>query len=1218
VLQDPDNATTTLTSVTTDRFGIFTLAHTFSKTQGLGYYTVIATGQNGNTVSGSLRVAEFKPPDFKMQVSLSAESGAPGTAVTATAKAAYLFGAPLQGGKAHATVTRSLAQISPQGWDDFSFGRQWFWPEEPPSPTTDVLQQDIPLGDDGSASLSVPVPSDLPAPMRYQVDVEATDVSNLSVADSQSFLALTGDGIIGLSSDTVGASKAAMPVRVIVTDSAGKPLGARKVHLDLQKMTYVSASQAQEGGEVAQQSVKYDSVDRADVTSGNAPVTVSLTPPDAGAYRVRATFDGSSESSATDIQVFAYGANAADFGQMSPTSVNVTLDKKKYKTGDTATALVASPFDRADVYFFVIRNGIIYRTTLKDVAGAPHIAFRVSPDMLPNAAVEAVVVRRGPKLANVKPGSLDSLARVGMTPFNVDIADRYLKMRIVPQHATLAPGTTQRVAFALRDGAGRARRGKIVAMAVNDAILQLSGYRLPDLVETVFADQPISTRFADNRENLTLQTPKANAEKGFGYGGGFLEGAAGTRVRTSFLPTAYFGTVVTDASGNASVAFNVPDDLTTWRVMAVAVGDDDAHFGTADSTFITTLPLMLSPLAPQFARPGDRMDIGASVMNQTGAAGTLDLRGTLTGALTFASGPNVQASQTQSTGIAGYRYPVTVGTPGPSTIAFSSALGAARDAFSVPFNVTVRNASESVIESGATSGSVEVPVKFDRPGLLQVTLANSVVPQFAVPAAQTMNEDGLGVSDSFASRLIVASALATLAPKYHIHLDFDPKAAIAANLHGLIALQHGEGGFGAYTNDRESEPFGSAYALEALAFAGAHGVALDSAVMSRARSFASDVLANPSRYKWCAGDHCKAQMRFAMLYALGEAGNRRSDFLAQIYAQRDTFDSETQIRLARFLLASPAWKAQGAMLADRLQQTVYVTGRYSVASLNSPWGWLASQVSAQSEMLRLLLQRHAPVEQTDGAVRALVTQQCSCGWPTIDMTASAVRALDTYAEKEPVQASTATVTIADHRVGSASFGSTASSHTFTADTVSLHGSSIEIRSSGGRVHYTVLYTYAPASDAPGALSAFRVTRTLADVGAKTVRATMDLAPVAAPVAVDSGHVFDIGLRVAVDHAVDRLVLEDPLPAGFEAVDTAFQTSSKAVIAQSDSWQIDDRQIHKDRVTAFVEHLQPGVYEMHYLVRSVTPGIYRWPGSRAYLQDAPEQFGRSASATLEVK
>jgi len=131
-----------------------------------------------------------------------------------------------------------------------------------------------------------------------------------------------------------------------------------------------------------------------------------------------------------------------------------------------------------------------------------------------------------------------------------------------------------------------------------------------------------------------------------------------------------------------------------------------------------------------------------------------------------------------------------------------------------------------------------------------------------------------------------------------------------------------------------------------------------------------------------------------------------------------------------------------------------------------------------------------------------------------------------------------------------------------------------------------------------------------------VLGTMDLAP-AAPLQVAAGRVFDVGVRVIVDHPVDRLLIVDPLPAGFEAVDTSFQTALQAVLPQSDSWQIDSQQIYRDQIVAYAAHLDPGVYDVHYLARSVTPGEYRWPGAHASLRDAPEEFGSSAAARLTV-
>ncbi len=1208
MLQDPSGGKTSLGTVTTDAYGTFSKPYTFSATQPLGYYTITGTSDRGAKITGNFRIAEFKPPNFKLDMTLDKTSAVPGMNVQATGTASYLFGAPLAGGNAHVYVTRAYATLAPKGWDDFWFGRQWFWPEQQPSIRTDVLQQQRALDEKGVIGVRVGVPKDLPAPLRYTVEIEASDVSNLSVSNAQSFLAMPLDAAIGLASDTVSGAKSPMTVRVIVTDAGGKPVSGRNVHLELQKMTYVSAPQAEEGGEEAQQSIRYDTVDRTDVTSGNAPVTATLRPSDAGSYRIRANFAGAaSDASASDLQVFAYGTNAADFGMADRSSVRVTLDKKTYKIGDTATALIGSPFDTADVYVAVVRYGTIYRTVLHDVRGAPRVTFKVTPEMFPNAALEAVVVRRGVKLASVKPGTLDSLSRTGMAGFSIDLHDRYLHLGIDPAQRKLAPGGAQRIAFTLSDENGHPARGKVIAMAVNDAILQLSGYRLPDLVTTVFANQPISTRFADNREDITLQTPQAPVEKGFGYGGGFLEGAAGTRVRTNFLPLAYYGSAVTDASGRASVQFTVPDDLTTWRVMAVAIGDGNTRFATSDATFMTQLPLMANPLLPQFGRPGDRIDLGAAIVNETGGAGSLNFAMQLSGALHFVQGDPANAHITVATpqGMSAYRFPVSIGSPAPSTIAANASLASARDAFSVPFDIRDRATTESVVDAGAGSKQLRIPVHFTQPGTVTITLANSIVPQIRLEASRALAADPLKTTNELASRVIIASATGSA-------------QTLAGDLASLEKLQRDDGGFSYYSGQNATDAVASAYALQALVFARTHRVSVDSGILSRAAAYARAVLANPSRGGWCSDDVCKAQTRLSMLWALADYGERRSDGLESIYALRDKLDNADQLRLARYMLATPGWQHTGKTYAETLEQTLYFTGRYASANLNTRWAWLGQVTNAQAQMLSLLLERRAPLDQLDGAARALIAQKCRCGWPTVEATASAVMALMEYSARVPPSAMHITVRDGASQIVSASFGSRPDSKSLTVAAASLHGNELVLQSDKGTMHYVLLYTYALPPESPGNLSAFRVTRRLYEPGNPRAFATIDLATPSSQLTMRTGSVFDVGIRIAVDHPVDRLVIEDPLPAGFEAIDASFSTSIQSIVPQTDNWEIAGRQIYRDRVVAFAAHVGPGVYDMHYLVRSVTPGLFRWPGARAYLEDAPEEFGRSATATLELK
>ena len=146
----------------------------------------------------------------------------------------------------------------------------------------------------------------------------------------------------------------------------------------------------------------------------------------------------------------------------------------------------------------------------------------------------------------------------------------------------------------------------------------------------------------------------------------------------------------------------------------------------------------------------------------------------------------------------------------------------------------------------------------------------------------------------------------------------------------------------------------------------------------------------------------------------------------------------------------------------------------------------------------------------------------------------------------------------------------------------------------------------------------RVGREIRPANEEEIWRRIELSEVPSTLDVSAGQVFDIGVEIIVDHPVDHVVIRDPLPAGLEAVDTSFQTSTSAVKAKADSWQIGYQQIYRDRIEAYAEGLKPGVYTLHYLARSVTPGTFIWPGAEARLQYGPEEFGRSATATLVVK
>ena len=74
-----------------------------------------------------------------------------------------------------------------------------------------------------------------------------------------------------------------------------------------------------------------------------------------------------------------------------------------------------------------------------------------------------------------------------------------------------------------------------------------------------------------------------------------------------------------DSRGNGSFEFEVPDNLTGWRVLVLAVTPTD-RLGLGEGSFKVNLPTEVRPVMPNQVTEGDRFDAAFSVMNRTDAA----------------------------------------------------------------------------------------------------------------------------------------------------------------------------------------------------------------------------------------------------------------------------------------------------------------------------------------------------------------------------------------------------------------------------------------------------------------------------------------------------------------------------------------------------------------------------------------------------------------------
>ena len=89
------------------------------------------------------------------------------------------------------------------------------------------------------------------------------------------------------------------------------------------------------------------------------------------------------------------------------------------------------------------------------------------------------------------------------------------------------------------------------------------------------------------------------------------------QIRKNFNETAFFfPDLKTDAEGNVSFSFTMPEALTQWKWMTLA-HTKDLSFGYAEKTIITQKELMVQPNAPRFLREGDNIDLTTKIVNLT-------------------------------------------------------------------------------------------------------------------------------------------------------------------------------------------------------------------------------------------------------------------------------------------------------------------------------------------------------------------------------------------------------------------------------------------------------------------------------------------------------------------------------------------------------------------------------------------------------------------------
>jgi alpha-2-macroglobulin len=1203
----------------------------------------VGGGPRARIASGTFMVEAYRPATFAVGIHASQAEYVFGDSVATRVDGRYLFGAPMKGAAAVWWLRLAEGGYQPPDWENFRFGPLRSLWDRRGVPSQLLLSGEGPLDDEGMTTLTAALTGEgFAGSATLTVEARVTGPSQQAITGREQLAVHRGEFYIGLGLDRgLVAADSVVMCRVAVVAPKGAPVSAQNVLVRVYHRQWHSVQKAGVGGRMEWVVEPQDTVvDSLQVQSGAEPLSLPVRPAVAGFYYIRAeATDARGNQVLTERQFFATGGEYVAWARRDDDRIDLVPDKASYAPGDTARVLVQSPFERATALVTLERETVLETRVIELVGTAQELAIPLTAAHLPNVFLSVALVQR-PAAADSQ-GSADAAAfRIGYTNLPVTAEEKRLRVSVAADHELYRPGDSVSVRIHVT-GASRTGAAEVTVSVADAGVMSLIQYQVPDPFGSFYGPRRLSVQTAASRLHLVAQRSygeKGEPEGGDGMG---LESAFGAQeFRSNFQSTAFWvPSVVTDKEGEAEVRFKLPDNLTRWRIQAVA-HTQEGEFGRGESTFAVDKPLMLTPALPRFARVGDRFEAGAVVHNQTGAKGKVSVTVAADGIQT--KGRRKATVKLEAAGAKDVSFDFRATTPGTAVLRMQAQMkdSEATDGLQVALPVQLPTTKETAAVSGHTDGllveQMLVPEDaFRDAGGLAVLAAPTALSGLGESYAYLQDYPFRCLEQQLSQALpaIVAGDLLTA---FGIG---DPEAAreqAQTILRQLPTFQGRDGGFHYWPGSGEAHPYGTAYAVATLAQAKASGFDVSERTLDRGVSFLRSYLRGQFEQRWQHWPQASVLATEAMaVHALSLAGQPEAAYATRLFERR----SELPV-FARALLLKAAvregdrqMRAVLAMELGNLARIEPTKAWFGESDGEQLWACWHTDVRTTAIVLQALLEAEETHPLAERVVRWLLARRRGAHWGNTQENVSALQAMAAYFRRYEKQdpAFTARVRLAGREVLAASFHqrTAAPRDTLFAMADLPAGASLPLEFSkegAGNLHYSLRLTSYPkrfAEPRDEGIAVFREMWPLEEGKKKPdpYREAPEKLVFAA------GSLVRVTVRVVTPIDRSYMAVTDPLPAGLEAVNLRLATEGEESGRQlralrgatAAPWYgFRHVEMHDDRVLLFADRLPAGVHSYSYLARATTRGTFVLPPVYAEAMYTPEIYGRGRSSSVEVK
>ncbi|MBP9758791.1 hypothetical protein KBD45_03780 [Candidatus Dojkabacteria bacterium] len=600
----------------TNQFGTANDKISLDKNLNSGEYNILINGNPAEV----FRIASFKPANYSFAVNLGEkEIFSSNQNIELEVDASYYFGDPLKNADVTATVNirgtaydfyTNILNNKYNYYEYYDYGYEY----ESNTPNIKIGSLNAKTDDNGNVKLSIPldIPKDYAYGVAKSISIELKVVDDIGDEQYKTLYKTLApkDGFIGINNDKSYvnvADKEMIEAEAVFFDETGMEMKNSNIKIQIDRVEDLQVKKRRVTGTYYWSSV----TERIPVSTYNATtdkfgkVIGKFDPEKEGRYEIRFSLANNQNVTKT-TSVYAYDSTSYWYYQYNDNGLDIKADlktdKDDYKPGDVAKITPAFPNQNFKALITVERESIM-SYEIVDLRNIQNLSLKISADMVPNVYYSVMAFSPldfgGNKFLDFK---------MGLINITVDNEIKKKPATITTDKDSYQPGDTVYVNISN----GQNKEYEFMIAVVDKAILDLSRQNTLEDLDTKMVDKFWTnwSNLTENYSNLTAYENKLIAGKKWGNKGGSGDGGPGNAwleiedLRNKFESIAYWDPAVISKNGNISLQFKVPDNLTTWTVVALGISKDtEISFNTHDLKVSNDVNII--PSIPEYLIKGD-------------------------------------------------------------------------------------------------------------------------------------------------------------------------------------------------------------------------------------------------------------------------------------------------------------------------------------------------------------------------------------------------------------------------------------------------------------------------------------------------------------------------------------------------------------------------------------------------------------------------------------